>query len=211
MFKTNLLIFITFLLAFLYGALQMSLLLPQVQDIEWLNTWLPQVWAAFAAEDTWYQMGVYIAFMILPPLTFLMCLMERRKKRSDFTIQTENGRITITTVAMRKFIRCVCSAVPGIDHCGVNIQRRRKKLDARVVVKVNTPDAWLTVKHDLLERIPQAVSQVMGADVIGSLEVVCQDLSTVKLAEDPQDDTPTIVGPPTRTNAGELEGSEDRL
>ena len=126
---------------------------------------------------SWVNLIIYMVLMLFPLLTLYLWLRERRLYSGDYTKVDVNGTITITGTAMRKFIRVVCMGIPGIDDLRVSLKRAGSGLAVRVLARVDTPESWLSAKNELLRRIPEEVSKVIGEDIIRSLEIVCQDLA----------------------------------
>lgn len=137
------------------------------------------------------SLAVFGLLTVIPLLVLLLLIFGWLRAKPDFKIKTDEGMISVTQTAMRKFLRCICGTVTGISSVLIDIKNVKNKLDAKISVRVATPDAWLTVRPELQERIPAAIDQVMGPNSICSLEVVCNDLSSDRMASDPQ--YPTLL------------------
>ncbi len=168
---------------------------------EWVEKITPCVVQAQMIFDTSdpsniWPLYLYGALIALPLLVLLFGFLSLFSGKPDFHVRNEDGMISVTQTAMRKFIRCICSTVPGIDSVTIDIENVRNQLVAKLSVCVATPDAWLAVRPELLERVPEAIKQVMGPDTIKSLEVVCADMRSDKLSTNQE--YPTLLALPEK-------------
>ena len=115
--------------------------------------------------------------VILPLFVVFLKLVDRRRSAGDYVVRDGNGVVTVTEVALRKFIRSISRDIPSVADIQVGIRRAGTGLAVKLRVKVERADAWIAVKNELLRRIPEEVSRIVGDNVIHSLNVIWADFA----------------------------------
>jgi hypothetical protein len=127
----------------------------------WLQDWL----------DSKYFVGVVWTLGVLFVLWLLKVIMFR-PQRVVQAFPTEGGQVLVTRRAVKELVEHCCNELSGTGSADVDVGIRRGELWTRVELRLRRNANVKGVTAYLRERIVQALSENLGLDNLGDVDIV---------------------------------------